>query len=217
MSYDPNGKIDDGPLATDRPSTAKVYGFYRLRWGRGMETLFGFNQTLFQGTPISTCLPVVGTSSACQWAEGRGNEATFSRAADGTITKTGVIHDARTDPLIQTDFSIHHEIPVSKSHENMRLSFEIQASNLFNQRAKTGIYQFAIPTQLISPSRASRFSGDPKVDWNKVMTNYNYVDALNGSGTFSGVQAPLTLASRYGLPVLFQQARNMRLAVRFTF
>jgi hypothetical protein len=50
------------------------------------------------------------------------------------------------------------------------------------------------------------------------MTSYNYQDALNGSGTFGGgVQAPLTLASRYGLPVLFQQARNMRLAIRFTF
>ncbi len=217
MTYTPSGKIDDGPLATDRPNTATAYGFYRLRWAKGMETLFGFTQTLFQGTPISTCLPVVGSSSACQWAEGRGNEATFSRAADGTITKTGVIHDARTDPLIQTDFSIHHEIPVSKSHENMRLSFEAQASNLFNQHAKTGIYQFAIPTNQISPTRDSRFSGDPKIDWNKVMTAYNYQDALNGSGTFAGVQSPLTLASRYGLPVLFQQARNMRLAVRFTF
>jgi hypothetical protein len=27
----------------------------------------------------------------------------------------------------------------------------------------------------------------------------------------------LTLASRYGMPSLFQQARNLRLSVRFTF
>jgi len=43
------------------------------------------------------------------------------------------------------------------------------------------------------------------------------VDALNGTGAFANVQAPLTLASRYGQPVLFQQNRNMRLALRFTF
>jgi hypothetical protein len=55
------------------------------------------------------------------------------------------------------------------------------------------------------------------VDWAKVMSAYNYVDALNGTGAFVGVQSKLTLASRYGLPQVFQGARNFRLAVRFTF
>ena len=50
------------------------------------------------------------------------------------------------------------------------------------------------------------------------MLGYNYVDALNGVGAFgNGVQAPLTLASRYGLPQTFQIARQFRLAVRFIF
>ena len=49
------------------------------------------------------------------------------------------------------------------------------------------------------------------------MNGYNYIDALNGKGAFAGVQTPLTLASRYGMPNLFQTARNLRLAVRFTF
>jgi hypothetical protein len=49
------------------------------------------------------------------------------------------------------------------------------------------------------------------------MNSYNYVDGVNGNNTFAGVQAPLTLASRYGLPQVFQGARNMRLALRFTF
>jgi hypothetical protein len=100
----------------------------------------------------------------------------------------------------------------------MRLSFEAQAANLFNQRAKTGFYEFAIPSNLINPTRPARFSGDPQTDWGKVMLGYNYVDALNGAGAFgNGVQAPLTLAGRYGLPSLFQTARNIRLALRFTF
>jgi hypothetical protein len=50
------------------------------------------------------------------------------------------------------------------------------------------------------------------------MNGYNYIDALNGAGAFgNGVQPKLTLASRYGMPNLFQQARNIRLAIRFTF
>src|SRR5206468_10435748 len=68
MTYLPNGKPDDGPLSTDRPHTAKIFGYYRQRWAK-MESHLGFNQFAYQGTPISTCLPVVGTSSACQWPE----------------------------------------------------------------------------------------------------------------------------------------------------
>src|SRR6266480_6115539 len=43
MTYLPNGKIDDGPLSSDRPNTAKAYGYYRLKWF-GMETNFGVVQ-----------------------------------------------------------------------------------------------------------------------------------------------------------------------------
>jgi hypothetical protein len=58
-----------------------------------------------------------------------------------------------------------------------------------------------------------------------MMLGYNYTNALNGAGAFAGtvpgsgttVQAPLTLASRYGKPIIFQNARQLRLAVRFTF
>jgi hypothetical protein len=45
MSYIPSGKADDGPLATDRPHTAKIFGYYRLPWW-GQETLIGVSQTL---------------------------------------------------------------------------------------------------------------------------------------------------------------------------
>ena len=57
------------------------------------------------------------------------------------------------------------------------------------------------------------------------MNGYNYVDALNGTGAFAGnapgtstkIQAPLTLASRYGQPLGFQNARAIRLTMRFSF
>ena len=223
MTYLPSGQIDDGPLSTDRPHTAKAFGSYRLRWA-GMSTMFGFNQFLYQGTSVGTCLPVVGTSSACQWAEGRGNFVNFTRAANGDFVKGAVEDGKRSDPYIQTDLTVRHELAVSKTHEGMKLSVEANVTNLFNQRGATGYYEFAIPTNLINPARVSRFSGDLGVDWAKVMLGYNYVDALNATGAFAGntatgtkIQNPLTLASRYGLANLFQFARTIRLTLRFTF
>jgi hypothetical protein len=221
MTYLPNGKLDDGPLSTDRPHSATGYAFYRLKWAH-METDLGVTQFAFQGTPISSCLPVIGTSSACQWAEGRGNFVHLSRAANGDIVKGDVVNNARTDPYIQTDLNFRHEIPFQ---EKYRLSFEATFANLFNQRSTLAVYEFMIPANTVTPLRASRFPGDPQLDWGKVMNGYNYIDAMNGTGAFAGtlpgsstpIQAKLTLASRYGMPSLFQQARNMRLSVRFTF
>jgi hypothetical protein len=218
MTYTPSGNIDDGPLATDRPHTGKVQGYYMLKW-LGMESNIGFIQSAFQGSPLSSCLPVVGTSSACQWAEGRGNWVKFSRdATTGNLIKDSVVRGARTSPYFQTDLVLSHSVKVNKNNEAMRLVFEANAYNILNQHAAVAYYQFVIPTNLISPTRAvSRFPGDPQVDWNKVMSGYNYVDALNATGDFSGVQSPLTLASRYGMPQIFQTARQFRLAVRFQF
>lgn len=217
MTYLPNGKPDDGPLATDRPHTATAYGFYRLKWA-GMETMLGATQSMFEGTPLSTCLPVVGTSSACQWAEGRGNMVRFTRDAAGNFVSAGVVSGARTEPYFQTDFNFSHQIHLSKTNEARRLVFEASIFNVLNQHAAVGYQEIAVAgSGLVSPTRASRFSGDPQVDWGKVMNSYNYVDGVNGNNTFAGVQAPLTLASRYGLPQVFQGARNMRLALRFTF
>jgi hypothetical protein len=215
MTFLPSGKADDGPLSTDRPNTANIFAGYPVKWFGG-TTNFGLSQTLYQGTPISTCLPSIGTSSACQLAEGRGNFVEFTRAANGNFQVASVDQGARTDPYIQTDLSIRHELPM-KGHENMRLTFEAQAMNLFNQRAKLAFYQFAIPSNTLAPSRAPRFAGDPGYDYGKLMNGFNYVDALNGTGAFAGIQAPLTVASRYGMAQLFQPARTMRLQVRFTF
>jgi hypothetical protein len=216
MQYTPSGKPDDGVLGTDRPNTAKAFGYVPLKW-MGMTTTFGIGQTIFQGTPISTCLSVVGSGSACQWAEGRGNFVELTRAANGDIVKGNVINGARTPMYIQSDLSVHHDI---KTSESTRLTFEMNVINALNQHAVTAVNQIVTAgggAGLISPTRASRFSGDPLVDWAKVENGYNYIDALNGKGAFAGVQSPLTLGSRYGLPVVYQQARNVRLSVRFTF
>jgi len=218
MSYLPSGQIDDGPLATDRPNTAKLWGFYTLPW-RGQKTVIGLSQAIYQGTPISSCLPVVGSSSACQWAEGRGNFAQLTRDASGNIVKTGVETNARADAYVQTDLSLRHEFKVS-NNDVYKLVLEANAYNFFNQHAATSISEsvvIAANTSLINPTRAPRFPGDPGTDFGKVMNGYDYVAALNGTGDFAGVQSPLTLASRYGLPQSYQIARQFRFALRFVF
>jgi outer membrane receptor protein involved in Fe transport len=216
MTYLPSGKIDDGPLPTDRPHTATGLIYYRLPWKVGdhkMETNLGISQYAFQGTPIDSCIAVTSTGSACQWAAGRGNFLKLTRNADGSIAVGDVVQDARTDPFVQTDVNFRHEIPFA---ERYRLSFEGNILNIFNQRATTVNYENILAAGSVSPSRAARFPGDPGFDWGKVMNGYNLSDALNGTGAFAGA-TKLTLASRYGMPLSFQTARTIRLSVRFTF
>lgn len=127
---------------------------------------------------------------------------------------SNVDHGARTAPLIQSDVSIRHEIPIG---ETRRISAEINVTNLFKQHSAVA-YQEGVQTSgPISPTRPARFSGDPQIDWGMLLHAYNYVDGLNATGAFAGTESPLTLASRYGLPTVFRQARNLRLTLRFTF
>ncbi len=214
MTYLPSGQPDDGPLATDRPNTAKMFASYLLKSNLGTTTI-GLNQAFYQGVPIDSCLAVVGTGSACQWAEGRGNYVQLSRAANGDIVKGDVVKDARTDVFLQTDLSIHHAVPV---HESMRMEFEFNVLYALNHRSVLGVQESILATSLVNPTRASRFSGDPQTDWGKLMNGYNYIDAINGTGAFAGgVQSKLTLNQQFGMPNSFQSGRAIRLAMRFVF
>ena len=123
-------------------------------------------------------------------------------------------NNARTDPLIQTDFTLRHEIVVK---EGQRLAFEANIHQHLQSARGGRRLRIHDPDQPDQSDAGLPLRGRPGTDWGKVMNGYNYIDALNGTGAFAGVQSKLTLASRYGMPNLFQQARNIRLAVRFTF
>jgi hypothetical protein len=113
---------------------------------------------------------------------------------------------------------MRHMIPVNKALKNQRLALEINIANRFNQHAAVAFQEAPVAGNVINPTRAAGLSGDPGTDWGKLMNDYNYGDALNGRGAFeTGIPTGLTLASRYGMPVLFQQARNMWLAIHFIF
>ena len=184
MTYLPNGKIDDGPLSTDRPNTATGVRLLRVKWK--METNLGVTQSAYQGTPI--ILPA-GSRHFFGLPVGRGPRQ-FREAGPATrmaaSLSNGVVNNARTDPLIQTDFNLRHEIVMK---ESIRLAFEATFINLFNQRAVESVYQFMIPpTWSARPGRpASRATRR----WigARSMNGYNYIDALNGTGAFAGVQS----------------------------
>jgi hypothetical protein len=212
MTYLPNGKIDDGPLSTDRPNTLKLYGYYRLKW-LSQGTTLGFFQSILQGTPIGTCLGVVGSQSACQWAEGRGNLVKFHTDPLGNFVKDGVITGARTPAYLQTDFNLKQDFHVSKEHENRVLSLEADAFNLLNQHAAVAFNENPLNGggNVISNKVATipTIPADPGIGWKTLMTGYDYVAEINKEG--------LPMNPRYALPQVFQAARSFRLAARFTF
>ena len=133
-------------------NTGKAFGFYRLksqaRHHAARRHAVRFPGHADQHLPARWSAPGRPASGPKDAAISRN----FTRAANGDIVKGDVVNNARTDPFIQTDLSIHHEIPV---HEGMRLEFEGNVINLFNQRSVLGVYENVIPTSLISPTRRS--------------------------------------------------------------
>ena len=158
MTYLPNGKIDDGPLSTDRPNTGKVLWLLRLKWAKDGDQLW-HHPGRFQGTPMGTCLP--GSRHFVGLPVGRGPwqlDQFHAYPSTGNFVNSGVTSNARTDNLIQTDLSVHHELAPSKTHEQMRLSFEIQAQNMFNQRAKEAFIEGPVAEQCRRHQSRSRLA-----------------------------------------------------------
>jgi hypothetical protein len=203
MSFDAYGNYIHGPLATDRPHTLKAFGFYRLKW-LGQETTFGASQYVYSGTPVSTCLPTVGTLSSCVFVEGRGNWVQLHREPDGTIVRDGVIRGFRTPAFTQSDLSLVHEIKVGEN-ENQRVGFEVNVQNLLNERNVLSINPTPLATGTVTPTAAN----DSGVDFHSLLTGWDYMALMNSQGK--------VFESNYGLPFLFQPSRQLRLAVRYTF
>ncbi len=213
MQYTTTGKVVDGPLGTDRPHVLNMSGSYLLKWF-GMETSLGLIQTIAQGTPKSTCIPVVDSTSSCQFFDQRGTWATFSQDPNtGIFSLDKVQHDARMPFYTQTDLSLIHAFKVSKSNEAMRLAFEFNALNLFNQHAIMAYNPnpFGRNNQWLTFGSNANALG---TDVQKFLTGYDVAAEANAQST---PKQEMLLNSRYGLPFLYQSARTLRLGVRFTF
>ncbi len=209
MQFTTTGKVTDGPLGTDRPHVLNVSGYYLLKW-LGMQTSLGVIQTVAQGSTKSTCVPVIDSTSSCQfYGDERGNWANITQDPNtGVFSVNSVEHGARMPFYTQTDFNLGHSFKVSKTNEAMRLAFEWTATNVFNQHAVLSYYPnpLGLGTQWLAFGDSSSFGTDVK----KALTGYDFAAQAAAEGG-------LVTNSRYGLPFLFQNSRTMRLGIRFTF
>ncbi len=207
MQFTAHGQFQDGPLSTDRPNTLKLIGWYRLSYW-GMESTFGLFQSIFSGTPTSTCWAVIGSTSSCVYVENRGNFVKFHRASNGDFVSDGIVQDLRTPRYTNTDFSFKQEFKVNKSNEAMRLSLEWDVLNLFNQHSvlATNPVPLAGSNTTVTIPTTSNASG---VDWKALLTGWDYIAVSNSQKKI--------VSNRYGLPNLFQPSRTMRFILSFKF
>jgi hypothetical protein len=208
MQYTTSGKVMDGPLSTDRPNVVTMVGFYRLKWW-GMETTFGANQLIAQGSPKSTCVPVIDSTSSCQYWDQRGEFANLTRdPATGNLVLGSVTMGARMPMFYSTDFNFGHQFGVSKTNEAMKLGFEWNVLNLFNNDSVLAVNPnpFAHANEWLAFNSKANWAG---YDFQTALTGYDPVARANSQSK--------VLNNQYGLPFLFQNRRTMRMAVRFTF
>jgi hypothetical protein len=210
MSFDAHGKLIDGPLGTDRPHTFKGVGYYLLKWW-GMETSIGGFQQIYSGTPLSSYISVWG---APVFTEGRGQFANVTRDPTTGNWTLGNVSSRRTPAYLQTDMSLKHDVKVNKSNEAMRVSFEIQVFNIFNQHSVTLINQNLVRTGSISPDSCTSTGGCPGtnlsgIDYKALLAGYDWIAVSNSSARI--------LNSLYGLPYGWQDARSVRMQIKFVF
>src|SRR5262249_25111974 len=122
------------PLGTDRPNVVLAAGSYNLKW-LGMTSTLGIVQTIAEGSPRSTCIPVIDSTSSCQYLDQRGEWGNLACDSTGNFVLSGVNTGSRMPVFTQSDLNIDHSFNVSKTNESMKLTFEFNVINLLNQRA----------------------------------------------------------------------------------
>lgn len=206
MQFTAHGKPFGGPLPTDRPNTFGAYGSVHQKWFAGTSQL-AFGQTIYQGTPVSTCWSTISTTSSCQFVEDQGNWVNLSRDTAGNFISNGISHGRRTPAYLQTDLNIGHYVSVSKDHENRKIGAEMNILNALNQHAVTAFYETPVGNgnSAVAPKAANATT----FDYYTLMTNFDYIGETNKENLF--------LANRYGLPQQFQLARQIRIKVAYIF
>ncbi|MGZ4731193.1 MAG: outer membrane beta-barrel protein [Terriglobales bacterium] len=210
MSFDAHGKVIDGPEATDRPNAIKGFGYYRLKWWK-VETLLGGYQVWYSGSPLASYASVWG---APVFVEGRGNFVNVTRDPATGDFVLGSVTARRTPSFSQSDLSVINEMSVSKQNERLKLGFEVNILNLFNQHSPTFFDTNLYRSGSISPSSAAAGGGP---DYQLLETGgYNYIASSNATAPFDQ-NTHRTLNSMYGQPYGFQSPRGIRLKVKFVF
>ena len=202
LQFDSHGKLVDGPLPTDRPHTLKGFGYYRLKWWKGV-TMLGASQAVYSGTPLTSYLTVEGAPA---FVEGRGKWVDFTRDAAGNWVK-GAVRDRRTPMFSQTGMNLVQEFGISKTNEALRVAFEANVDNIFNQHAPIQYYSKLNRSGGISVAAGP--AGASGVHYQALLGGYDYVAPSNAAG--------LILSNLYNNPDWYQTGRNMRFKVKVTF
>lgn len=172
-NFDGKGKNVFGLLATDRPHTFKMFLNYEQPWGKGGTTLISLNQLAYSGTPLSSEVTVI----VPVFYNGRGDLG-------------------RTPALTQTDMLLAHTINLS---ERMKMKFDINVINLFNQAAVIN-----------KITRLNRNGSIPLSGF-----SYNGFDATKLVNPIAGASPALNVI--YGRPSSYQGIREVRIGMRLMF
>jgi outer membrane receptor protein involved in Fe transport len=219
------GGSSSGLLPTDRPNTFKGYAYYELGWMRKFTTDFGIFQYAYQGSPITSYLDTgAGGGGWPVQAWDRGMYVNVAQDPTTGFVSVSQPFVNRTPWFTQTDFSLQQNYKVTESKQ---LTFNVNFTNLFNQRAVTAynadVTSLAVGNQYITLDTpagsgcrfgAQCYIGDGNTFYAAAERPYNVQDQMNNQKD-SGVSAAVN--SAYHTPIYYQLSRNIRLGVKFTF
>jgi hypothetical protein len=215
FSWNAEGGSSSGLLPTDRPNTAKGYVYYDLPWLRKFTTDFGVFQSAYSGSPLTSYLDVgyAFPSAFPTDIVDRGKWIDVNQGANGAITVSSP-YTKRTPAYLSTDFNFKQSY---KIRESKTLSFDATFANALNQHSVVSLNQqidSGYSTNFIAPGGNPLFNGP--AFYAAAMSRYDYVGEMN-SAYSNSTGGPITVNSQYGKPYLYQQGRNIRLALHFTF
>ncbi|HEY6402560.1 MAG TPA: hypothetical protein VI479_14185, partial [Blastocatellia bacterium] len=203
------GEPDNGWLATDRRHAFKAYGGYSFsKWPGGSHaTDLSFFYTALQGTPQTTFVDVVASSIV--------------------LSKRGDL--GRTPVFTQTDLSLTHRFKIK---ERFSLAFDFNVFNVFNQNIVTGLStdKYRVTNGISAIDIDPTYDADAQTLTNVFNNILNgqigpQIDGLaNGANrSIQGAPGSRTngrtnpIRSLYGQPGGYQDGRNVRFGLRFTF
>jgi carboxypeptidase family protein len=202
MLFDQNGKTFSGNLGDDRPHQAKAQVTYALPFG----TTFGLSEYFYSGTPTTT--------------EMRFQSVPFFPYGRGDM--------GRTPNITETDLNIAHDLRLG------RYAVQVGAIvlNLFDEKKVTNIYPI-YSTSSIRLRDLSKCGADLSVagcgsSSATPLIGGSTVNAQQSAAFFQGFDAKrqaerqrqlgsYTLDFRYGQPNTYQDAREVRVYVKFLF
>ncbi|MFZ1084807.1 MAG: carboxypeptidase regulatory-like domain-containing protein [Terracidiphilus sp.] len=221
FSWDAQGESSSGRMPTDRPNALKGYIYYDLKWLKRLTTDFGVFQAAYSGTPLTSQIDV-GYSYAGQPAfstdiVNRGKWIDVTQDPTTGLITTSAPYVKRTPWFTSTDFNLKQSV---KLGESKAISFDATFTNVLNEHKVVAFWQqidsdytgnnFLAPGGYSLPAGLDFYSA--------AMSKYDYTAAMNtgaDNGTPNG--GPITINGQYGKPYFYQQARNIRLGLHFTF